>query len=218
MNNYYTKILICFIVLLLLLLIVSIPTKAELALQGKVIVLDAGHGGLDPGTVYKDIYEKDINLSITKYLENELSKMGATIILTRDSDNDLSMEVRNNRKKADFDNRIKIINQNYVDMYLSIHLNYLSNTKYFGPQVFFNNDNKELASIVQKSLNEASGGNRDIKKIPGDTYMYKRLKKDGLLIECGFLSNSDERNKLQNDDYQIKIAKAITEGIVKYYN
>ena len=216
MNNYYTKILICFIVLLLL--IVSIPTKAELALQGKVIVLDAGHGGLDPGTVYRDIYEKDINLSITKYLEEELSKMGATVILTRDSDKDLSMEVRNNRKKADFDNRIKIINQDYVDMYLSIHLNYLSNTKYFGPQVFFNNDNEELASIVQKSLNEASEGNRKIKKIPGDTYMYKRLKHKGLLIECGFLSNSNERNKLLSDEYQIRIAKAITEGIILYYN
>ena len=216
MNNYYIKIILVFCILFIT--INLIPIKAELSLQGRVIVIDAGHGGVDPGTTYKDIYEKNINLSITKYLEIELNKMGATVILTRDSDNDLSNGVKNHRKKTDFDNRINIINQDIVDMYISIHLNYLNNSKYYGPQVFFNNDNELLASIVQESLNKELGSNRGIKKIPGDTYMYKRLKKDGLLIECGFLSNTLEREKLLDDEYQIRVAKAITLGIVKYYN
>ena len=142
MNNYYIKILLSFIIIIIIMY--CKPIKAELPLQGKVIVVDAGHGGLDPGTIYKDIYESDINLNIAKYLEYELSNMGATIILTRDSENDLSNGVKNRRKKTDFDNRIKIINQDYVDMYISIHLNYLSNSKYYGPQVFYNADNKEL--------------------------------------------------------------------------
>ena len=195
-----------------------VPTRAELPLQGKVIVLDAGHGGLDPGTTYNDIYEKDINLSITKELEYSLSKMGSTVMLTRVDDKDLSNGVKNNRKKTDFDNRIKIINEEYVDMYISIHLNYLGNTKYYGPQVFYNNDNKELAEIIQNELNNTTGSDRKIKKIPGSTYMYKRLKKKGVLIECGFLSNKMERDKLLNMEYQIKLADAITKGIIKYIN
>ena len=144
--------------------------------------------------------------------------MGATVILTRINDNDLSNGVKNYRKKTDFDNRIKIINENYVDMYVSIHLNYLSNSIYYGPQVFYNHDNNNLAQIIQNELNKITNSNRKIKQIPDNTYMYKRLNKEGVLIECGFLSNSMEREKLLDNNYLIMLAKAITKGIVKYYN
>ena len=214
MKKYYIRLLLGFIILLLLVNIS--PVKAELPLQGKVIVVDAGNGGLDQGTVYKDIYEKNINLSIAKYLEYELNTMGATVILTRNNDNDLSNGVKYHRKKTDFDNRIKIINDDYVDMYISIHLNYLSNSKYYGPQVFYNNDNKELAMIIQDELNKISTSNRSIKQIPSNTYMYKKLNKKGVLIECGFLSNNSERNKLINKEYQQMLANTITKGIIKY--
>ncbi len=214
MSIYYIKILFCFIIITLI--IYSNPIKAELPLQGKVIVVDAGHGGLDPGTIYGNIYEKNINLSIAKYLEYELSTMGATVILTRNNDNDLSNGVKYHRKKTDFDNRIKIINEDYVDMYISIHLNYLSNSKYYGPQVFYNHNNKELAMIIQDELNKISTSNRSIKQIPSNTYMYDKLKKDGVLIECGFLSNSNDRNKLLTKDYQQILANTITKGIIKY--
>ena len=139
--KYYFKILLSFIIVFLLLY--EIPVKADLPLQGKVIVVDAGHGGKDPGTSYGSIYEKDINLSISLYLEECLSKYGATVVLTRDSDADLSYGAEH-RKKTDFDNRIKIINNKYTDMYLSIHLNYLTNTKYYGAQVFYNKDNEVI--------------------------------------------------------------------------
>ena len=166
--------------------------------------------------MYKNIYEKDINLNISLYLQEYLSEYGATVILTRDSDNDLSYG-NNHRKKTDFDNRIKIINNKYTDMYLSIHLNYLSNSKYYGAQVFYNNDNKYLAESIQKYLNNNLKTIREIKEIPASTYMYKKLEKRGVLIECGFLSNTEERNKLVTEEYQREVAKVIAQAVVDYY-
>lgn len=213
--RYCWKVLCSFVIVFLLMY--GIPVRASLPLQGKVIVVDAGHGGKDPGTVYKDIYEKDINLSITLYLEEYLSEYGATVILTRDSDNDLSYGETNHRKKTDFDNRIKIINNEYTDMYLSIHLNYLSNKKYYGAQVFYNKDNENLAKSIQEYLNNNLKTDREIKEIPSSTYMYKKLEKRGVLIECGFLSNASERSKLITEKYQRKVAKVIAEAVVNYY-
>ena len=213
--RYCWKILSLFVIVFLLMY--GIPVRASLPLQGKVIVVDAGHGGKDPGTVYKDIYEKDINLSISLYLEEYLSEYGATVVLTRDSDNDLSYGETNHRKKTDFDNRIKIINNEYTDMYLSIHLNYLSNKKYYGAQVFYNKNNENLAKSIQEYLNNNLETDREIKEIPSSTYMYKKLEKRGVLIECGFLSNASERSKLITEKYQRKVAKVIAEAVVNYY-
>lgn len=215
MKRYYFNVLIAFVFLFSI--FYSVPVEASLPLQGKVIVVDAGHGGLDPGTVYKDIYEKDITLNISKYLEKHLSEMGATVVLTRDSDNDLSEGVKNHRKKADFDNRIEIINNKYTDMYLSIHLNYLSNAKYYGAQVFYNKKNKKMAEVIQTYLNKNSKTDREIKEIPSSTYMYSKLNKPGVLIECGFLSNYGERQKLVTEEYQDELAQLIANSVVEYY-
>ena len=216
MKRYYVGVIFVFFVLFLAMY--SYPVRADLPLQGKVIAIDSGHGGLDPGSLYKNIYEKDITLSIGKYLEKYLSEMGATVIMTRTSDDDLSNGVKNHRKKADFDERIKIINQNIVDMYLSIHLNYLTDTKYYGAQVFYNKDNENLAKFIQNYLNEKINTNREIKKIPTSTYMYDKLTTKGVLVECGFLSNAMERGKLVTVEYQSKFAKVLAEAISHYYS
>ncbi len=216
MKYYYIKIFMLFIFLAFI--ICSSNVYADLPLLGKVIILDAGHGSEDPGTTYGKIYEKDINLNISLYLEKALSKYGASVIMTRDGDYDLSTPNTNHRKKSDFDNRIKLINESKGDMYISIHLNYLSNSAYKGAQVFYNNDNKNLAQVVQNHLNQELNGNREIKKIPTSTYMYNKLKIKGVLIECGFLSNASERNLLQSDEYQEKVAVSIADAIVKYYS
>ena len=213
--KYYGKVLCSFIIAFLLLY--GIPVRASLPLQGKVIVVDPGHGGKDPGTTYKDIYEKYLNLSISLYLRDCLSQYGATVILTRDNDNDLSYGETNHRKKTDFDNRIKIINNKYTDMYLSIHLNYLTNTKYYGAQVFYNKDNEKLAKSIQEYLNSNLETDREIKEIPKSTYMYKKLEKRGVLIECGFLSNVEERKKLVTKEYQKNVAQVIADAVVNYY-
>ena len=186
-------------------------------LTGKVFVLDAGHGKEDPGTSYGNIYEKDINLKIVLELEKELGSLGAEVILTRDGDYDLSRPDATYRKKSDFDNRIKIINESNADMYVSIHLNYLSNSRYFGPQVFYREDDKLLAETIQKNMNLDLNGDREVKKIPTDTYMYNKLTISGVLIECGFLSNPKERALLQTKEYQSMVVKSIVKGILEYF-
>lgn len=214
-----TKIkLITFAILLVSALFINNKVQALLPLSGKIIIIDPGHGGKDPGTTYNTIYEKDINLAISKYLEIELTKLGASVKLTRDNDYDLSSPNAYWRKKSDFDNRIKLINESKGDLYLSIHLNYLSNASYSGPQVFFNNnDEKKLASVIQEKLNEVTKQNREIKTIPKKTYMYSKLNISGVLIECGFLSNTNERNSLKTTEYQQLIAKTIANAIASYY-
>ena len=199
------------------LILYSYKVKAILPLTGKTIVIDVGHGSLDVGTSYNNVYEKDLNLKISHYLEKELSSMGAFVILTREDDYDLSKPNTKRRKKSDFDNRIKLINNSNADLYISIHLNYLSNSLYYGPQVFYNNDNEELANYIQNSMNKYTNGKRKIKNIPKDTYMYKKLNIKGILIECGFLSNKKERDLLQTSKYQKLIAKSIVEGVLKYF-
>lgn len=216
MKRYYVSVI--FVFLFLFLAMYSYPVRADLTLQGKVIAIDSGHGGLDPGSLYDDIYEKDITLSIGKYLEKYLSEMGATVIMTRTSDEDLSNGVKNHRKKADFDERIKIINQNIVDMYVSIHLNYLTDTRYYGAQVFYNKENENLAKDIQEYLNKNTNTDREIKKIPTSTYMYDKLTTKGVLVECGFLSNAMERSKLVTKEYQSEFAKVLAEAISHHYN
>lgn len=218
MKSYYIKSLCIFLVLLMLFSFSKV--EALLPLSGKIIVIDPGHGGKDPGTVSGDIYESHINLKISKYLEYYLSENGASVILTRNGNYDLSSPNIYNRKRNDFDNRIKLINNSNADLYLSIHLNYLSDSSYYGPQVFYNEqneNNKVIADTIQKHLNEQVKTNREIKKIPSRTYMYSKLKPDGVLIECGFLSNYNEKMKLKTDEYQEKIAQYIAEAIIKYY-
>ena len=207
------------VILLISALFINTKVLALMPLSGKIIVIDPGHGGKDPGTISENIYEKDINLAISKALEIELSKVGATVILTRDDDYDLSVPNARWRKKSDFDNRIKLINNSDADLYLSIHLNYLTNNSYYGPQVFYNNEeNKKLASTIQEILNSKLNSDREIKQIPSKTYMYDKLNIPGVLIECGFLSNFKEMKNLVNEEYQQKIASLIKEAIIKYFN
>lgn len=213
----HIKLLILFI-LLISALFINNEVKALMPLSGKVIIIDPGHGGKDPGTTSDNIYESNINLAISKYLEIELIKAGATVILTRNDDYDLSSPNSRWRKKSDFDNRIKLINNSKGDLYISIHLNYLTNSAYKGAQVFYNNDtNQKIASVIQNEFNKSLKSNRSIKKIPSKTYMYDKLTIPGVLIECGFLSNYEEKKLLTTSEYQQTIATTIKNAIINYY-
>ncbi len=136
--------------------------------------------------------------------------------MTRDGDYDLGTPNANRRKKSDFDHRIKIINSSNANYYLSIHLNYLTDSNYSGPQVFYNEENslnKDLALKVQQYLNQNLENKREIKKIPSSTYMYSRLKIPGILIECGFLSNPNERKKLLTDEYLNQFSQILADAL-----
>lgn len=204
--------------LLISALFINSKVNALMPLSGKIFIIDPGHGGLDPGTISGNIYESKINLEIAKFLELEIVKSGGSVILTRTGDYDLSTPNAKWRKKSDFDNRIKLINESKGNMYISIHLNYLNNPSYYGPQVFYNTEeNKEIAMVISEHLNHELKSNRQIKKIPNKTYMYDKLNIPGVLIECGFLSNPNELSKLQTKEYQAKIATLIKEAIINYY-
>ena len=187
-------------------------------LLGKTIYIDPGHGGIDSGTTYKNIYEKDINLIISKKIEKYLTSMGATVYLTRETDKDLSTTTIN-RKRSDLANRAYLINKSNANMYISIHLNYISNSKWQCLQIFYNNKNKENAIIASKLttyLKEYTSNIRDPKK-ENIYYMYKRINVPGVLIELGFLSNPNDRYRLTRDEYQEKLAQNIALSIEKYY-
>ena len=209
-----------FIGLLLSVLLFSIsfvkanPVESELRLIGKVIYLDPGHGGTDPGAVYKDIYEKDITLAICKKLKNLLEQEGAIVYMTRYDDYDLSTSTYN-RKRNDLNNRVKVINESMADIYISIHLNSVSSTTWRGAQVFYddiNENNKEIASILQLTLNKE----RKIKEVD-DILMNRKIKIPGVLIEAGFLSNPNDRYLLKNSNYQYELCNEIKDGIIEYF-
>ena len=210
MKKYFIFMLIS---LLLLTSGVVYSHEIDSRLVGKVIILDAGHGGKDRGTSVNGVYESDINLSLVFRLKKELSKHGVDVILTRDGDYDLSKPDAIRRKKSDFDNRIKLINDSGADLYLSIHMNYLDDSRYYGAQVFYTDGNEVLASYIQSNLDSPLKE----KKLISSIYMYKKLKVPGVLIECGFLSNDRERSLLQDSDYQDKLVDSIIEGLLEYY-
>jgi len=206
----------------MLLSIVSISKVYALisnyTLLGKIIYIDPGHGGRDSGTTYKSIYEKDINLIMSKKIEKHLISKGATVYLTRETDTDLSTTTKN-KKRSDLTNRAKLINESNANMYISIHLNYISNSKWQGLQIFYNNKNPEneiIANQLTSYLKEDSSNIRNPKK-ENIYYMYKQISKPGILIELGFLSNPNDRYRLTRDEYQEKLAISIANSIEKYY-
>jgi len=190
----------------------------ESYLLGKIIYIDAGHGGRDPGAIYKDLKESDINLDITNELKIELEKQGAIVYQTRIGDYDLSKINTTNHKKSDLTERAKIINESNAEIYISIHLNSDPSPTWQGAQIFYTNKNKEnkkIAEIIQEKFKKNIKSNRKIKQLK-NMYMFDRIKKPGILVEAGFISNENDRYKLKQKEYQQKIAQTITEGIIEY--
>lgn len=190
----------------------------ELPLLGKVIYIDPGHGGSDPGAMYKNIHEADLNLKISKKLEEKLASLGAIVYMTRYDDYDLSVNNTINRKRSDLSRRGNIINRSDCDLFLSIHLNAEETGIWRGAEVYYDDINKEnelIAKIMQEQMKKYLGSKRSLKKT-NDLYLQKRIERPGVLIEAGFLSNSSDRYLLTQDTYQNKIATAITEGVLEY--
>lgn len=201
-----------FFVVLFVFSIFGVKSKNNI-LSGKIIYLDAGHGGVDGGAKYKDINEEDINLSIVMTLKEEMEREGAKVYLTRYGDYDLASTTYY-RKRSDLGNRALMINNSDCDLYLSIHLNSSLNVTWNGAQVFYDDINPKniaLANTLQKELSNKKA------VLANDYYMYSRIKKPGVLIELGFISNYNDRNNLQNKEYQIQISANIISGIVKFF-
>ena len=213
------------ITLFLLLLSISLfdysyAKERNYSLKNKIIYIDPGHGGNDPGAMYKDVLEKDINLEISKLLKTELNKKGATVYLTRNGDYDLSVPNTINNKRSDLSRRGNVINKSNCDLFLSIHLNAESYSSWHGAQAFYNSklkENKEIAKIFQNLFKEKLNSDRNYKK-DNTLYLQNRITRPGVLLELGFLSNPNERYLLQTDNYQKKIVNVIIEGVELYLN
>lgn len=184
----------------------------------KVIYLDAGHGGPDPGAVHKNLKESDINLSFCKILGNRLEQLGATVLYIREGDYDLS-STKNGRKRSDLSNRIKAINDAKPDIYISVHVNSDPNPTWYGAQVFYNNKNEKniiLAEKIGNSLKKANVSKRKISKI-NNIYMYDRINYPGILLEVGFISNYGDRKDMQSQKYIENFSNVVISGIANFF-
>lgn len=215
----------CFVVLAVCARITerALPTAAA-ASSKPVIVLDAGHGGMDSGAVgASGVLEKDVNLAIVLALRDMFEMSGFEVVLTRDEDisiYDPGVEGIRNQKLSDMDNRLEII-QKYPDsIFLCVHQNNYTDPQYFGGQMFYNNNNTQnrtLAQIMQKKFAQLQPGNgREIKLTGDELFLLKSNKNPSLMIECGFLSNPDEEQKLSTWEYQQKVAFTIFGGVMEF--
>jgi len=213
----FTVLVICISSVLAIVKIYALKEKEE-CLFGKVIYIDAGHGGKDNGASVDSVMEDNINLKISGYLLESLIDSGAYVLMSRTNDYDLASLYQKNRKREDLNNRVKYINKSKPDIFVSIHLNTYPTNDVKGAQVFYqaNEDSKTLADIIQNKLNVLTNKERKTKN--GDYFILNNTNYTGVLIECGFLSNSQERARLNDNEYQIKVANKIKQGIIDYFN
>ena len=194
-------------------------TKAQLTasnnVPGRTIVLDAGHGGFDPGAVSQaGVKESDINLSITLMLRAELIARGYCIVLTREQEGALG-----DTKQQDMQMRRDIIAQSGADYTVSIHLNANADTSCYGPVILYHPTSDEgyaLAQTLQDTLNDTLDVARPRTIQTGNYYILKSGEMPSVIVECGFLSNSNDEALLISPDYQARVAKAIACGLDTY--
>jgi len=187
-----------------------------------VVVIDAGHGGEDPGKVgINDALEKEINLAIAKKLEAILLDAGYEVVLTRTTDDGLYQSTDSNKKVADMKKRCQIIEEAKADIVVSIHQNSFSQESVRGAQVFYykySQNGQVLADKIQTAIREyVDEENKRTIKDNSTYYMLVHTPCPTVIVECGFLSNRAEAEKLCTDEYQDKIANAIYEGIGEYF-
>jgi len=190
-------------------------TTFSMPVNKKVIVLDSGHGGWDPGMVGADgTREKDINLLITEKLQSYLELGGSVVLVTREAD-----EALGGTKRQDLSERRNIADE--AELLVSIHQNSFSDQSVRGAQAFYYNGSEEsklLAECIQEQINTyLCKDNKFIAKANNNYYLLKKTDVTSVIVECGFLSNPDERRLLSEEEYQEKIAWAVYMGIVQYF-
>lgn len=191
----------------------------------KTILIDAGHGGEDGGTVgVNGVYEKNINFAIAEELNRQLKQQNFQTIMMREGDaliGDNSLGTIAERKRSDTKIRLDLIRQNGDCIYVSIHQNYFQEAKYKGAQIFYSDKNEEsaiLAEAIRSSIvSETQPENTRQNKIADQNiYILFHCEVPAVLVECGFLSNPEEAEKLVSTAYQKQIATAIYDGICDY--
>ncbi len=190
-------------------------------MTGRTVVLDPGHGGIDPGAVGSSgVLEKDVALSISKRLASLFRQSGARVVLTRDKDEEPGKGAGHVLDKVeDLAYRVKISEQSRADIFLSIHLNHFSGSREYGAQVFYQSgsaEGKRLAKSIQSQLNvcHVDSGRE---ALPGDFFVCRNSRAPAVIVEVGFLSNPEEEKKLTEPFYQTRASWAIFRGVVNYF-
>lgn len=215
------------LVMACLLLICFLFLSKEAAMVSKemngqaTIVVDAGHGGRDPGMIgIGNLEEKEINLSIALKLKAKLEEEGYIVVMTREEDIGLYNDDSENMKAQDLQNRISLIEKSNAALTVSIHQNSYQDSSVCGPQVFYYEDSLEgekLARMIQNSMNQMPSVARQ-REAKGNKNYYLLKKSSGIvnIVECGFLTNPEESTLLQTSDYQEEVAEAIAQGIFSF--
>ncbi|MFC5468731.1 N-acetylmuramoyl-L-alanine amidase CwlD [Cohnella suwonensis] len=220
----------CLMLLTVAVLLSEIPSSRtwshwSLPLSGKVIALDAGHGGPDGGAESRDgVIEKDLNLAIVLYLRDYLQQAGAVVQLTREGDYDLASpntKGYSKRKTEDLLERADRVSKLEASLAVSVHMNSIPSPRWSGAQTFYslnNGDSRRLATMIQSELRGVLGNTQRIAKRTDTIYLLKALKMPTALVEVGFLSHPEEAELLADEQYQRKVAGAIYRGILRYMN
>lgn len=195
---------------------VPVPTPGEGPIDSQkapLILLDAGHGGFDPGTIgVTDIHEAVLNLQITKRLKTVLEQNGLRVIMTREDEDALA-----GTKDEDMETRRRMIKESGADIVVSIHMNWYKDPKISGPTVLFmpgSVQGEQLAKSVRDTMN--TGLNTDGIIRSEDFFVLRCGDQPSIMVECGYISNAAEESKLKQGDYQQQVAEAICEGIQDY--
>lgn len=219
-NKNKTIVCIMFIFLILTSFYAKVVSICVSKFNGITIVLDAGHGGRDGGSIGAGgTIEKQINLEYVMALKNKLVENGYKVILTRKNDDGLYSEFAKNKKTSDMNARYKIIRETNPNLVISIHMNSFSNQSAKGAMTYYRNDDKsgqKCADLIQKSMQKYCGARYSNGKV-GDYYILNCSYYSAVLIECGFISNPEEERLLQTEEYKLKMINAIYNGILLYF-
>lgn len=196
-------------------------TGRQVERQKDCIVLDVGHGGFDSGKIgVNGELEKDINLQIALKLKKTLEDNGISVVMTREDDQGLYDENASNKKAQDLQRRCDMINDEKPLMTISIHQNSYTSPEIKGAQVFYyttSSESQKLAETIQKTLiAQVDPENHREAKANDSYYLLKKTDSVIVIVECGFLSNPLEAEKLADEEYQQKMADAICMGINQY--
>ena len=189
----------------------------------RLVVIDAGHGGKDPGKIgVNQVLEKDINLQIAKRVKILLEQNDVKVVMVREDDQGLYDEDASNKKVQDMKRRMEVIEKSNAILAVSIHQNSYSEEDVHGPQVFYyttSEKGKMAAFLMQEQLVEGLEQDKKREAKANDSYyLLKKSTIPTIIVECGFLSNYDEAEKLKTAEYQEQVAFQITMGILKYLN
>ena len=185
--------------------------------QEDIVVIDSGHGGNDPGKIgVNGAKEKEINLQIAKKVKTLLEEKKIKVVMTREDDSTLAEAGATNQKVQDMKARVQLINDTAPRLTVSIHQNSYQDESIHGAQVFYythSQEGEEAAKVMQKALLEVDEENHRQAKADSTYYLLKRTEEPTIIVDCGFLSNPEEAEKLVNEEYQQQLAQAIVQGI-----